>query len=45
MLRSMAGIGGPRDELTYYSSSLNGSFYWVPSVDDLETCAISGPGG
>jgi len=35
MLRSMAGIGGPRDELTRFTEALTGAYYFVPSVDDL----------
>jgi putative iron-dependent peroxidase len=35
MLRSMAGIDGPRDALTRYTRALTGSYYFVPSVDDL----------
>jgi putative iron-dependent peroxidase len=44
MLRSMAGIGGPRDALTYYARPLTGAYYFVPSVNDLETCARAGGG-
>jgi putative iron-dependent peroxidase len=35
MLESMAGIGGPRDELTRYTTPLTGAYYFVPSVEDL----------
>ena len=36
MLDSMAGVdGGPRDELTSYARPLTGSYYFVPSLDDL----------
>ena len=35
MLDSMAGIGGPRDELTRYTTPLTGAYYFVPSVADL----------
>jgi porphyrinogen peroxidase len=35
MLDSMAGIGGPRDDLTRYSTPLTGAYYFVPSVEDL----------
>lgn len=35
MLDSMAGLGGPRDALTRYSTPLTGSYYFVPSVEDL----------
>ena len=32
---AMAGIGGPRDELTRFSTPLTGAYYFVPSLDDL----------
>ena len=35
MLDSMVGIGGPRDELTRYTTPLTGSYYFVPSIEDL----------
>lgn len=35
MLDSMVGIGGPRDELTRYTTPLTGAYYFVPSVQDL----------
>ena len=35
----MAGIGGPRDDLTRYSRPLTGAYYFVPSVDDLAAAA------
>ncbi|MBO9524428.1 MAG: Dyp-type peroxidase [Nocardioidaceae bacterium] len=35
MLRSMAGVDGPRDALTRYTRALTGAYYVVPSVDDL----------
>lgn len=35
MLESMAGIGGERDALTYYTTPLTGAYYFVPSLDDL----------
>jgi porphyrinogen peroxidase len=35
MLDSMAGIGGPRDELTRYATPLSGAYYFVPSIEDL----------
>jgi putative iron-dependent peroxidase len=35
MLDSMAGRGGVRDDLTRYTTALTGSYYFVPSVDDL----------
>jgi deferrochelatase/peroxidase EfeB len=32
----MAGVdGGHRDELTRYARALSGSYYFVPSLDDL----------
>lgn len=41
MLDSMAGIGGPRDELTRYTTPLTGGYYFVPSVEDLNARAGS----
>jgi putative iron-dependent peroxidase len=35
MLLNMAGVGGPRDALTKYSTPLTGSFYFVPSIESL----------
>ncbi len=35
MLESMAGIGGPRDALTRFTTPLTGGYYWVPAVTDL----------
>jgi putative iron-dependent peroxidase len=35
MLESMAGLQGPRDELTRYTTAVSGSYYFVPSIDDL----------
>jgi putative iron-dependent peroxidase len=35
MLKSMAGIGGIRDELTRFARPLTGAYYFVPSSDDL----------
>jgi porphyrinogen peroxidase len=35
MLESMAGIGGPRDDLTRYARALSGAYYFVPSLEDL----------
>lgn len=40
MLEQMAGIGGPRDALTRFSTPLTGSYYVVPSVEALH--ALSG---
>jgi putative iron-dependent peroxidase len=35
MLASMAGIDGPRDALTRYTTPLTGSYYFVPSAPAL----------
>jgi len=35
MLEQMAGIGGPRDALTFYTDALTGAYYFVPSVQAL----------
>ncbi|MCU1423767.1 MAG: Dyp-type peroxidase family, partial [Microbacteriaceae bacterium] len=35
MLDSMAGLHGVRDDLTRYATPLTGSYYFVPSVDDI----------
>jgi putative iron-dependent peroxidase len=35
MLDSMAGVDGERDVLTRFSRPLSGSYYFVPSLDDL----------
>jgi putative iron-dependent peroxidase len=36
MLESMAGMdNGVRDELTMYTTPLTGSYYFVPSTQDL----------
>ena len=35
MLDSMAGLSGVRDDLTRYTTPLTGSYYFVPSADDL----------
>ena len=39
MLESMAGIGGPRDALTRYTTPLTGAYYFVPSVDAIRAFA------
>jgi len=39
MLESMAGMDGPRDALTQYTTPLTGAYYFVPSVEDLGTFA------
>jgi putative iron-dependent peroxidase len=35
MLEQMAGIDGPRDALTRYTSALTGAYYFIPSVQAL----------
>ncbi|MCW2847548.1 MAG: Dyp-type peroxidase family [Marmoricola sp.] len=35
MLASMAGVDGPRDALTRFATPLTGSYYFLPSADDL----------
>ncbi len=35
MLERMAGLDGPRDELTRFATPLSGAYYWVPATDDL----------
>jgi porphyrinogen peroxidase len=35
MLESMAGLSGPRDELTRFTRAVTGAYYWVPAVSDL----------
>jgi putative iron-dependent peroxidase len=35
MLEQMAGIDGPRDALTRYTTPLTGAYYFVPSVQAL----------
>ncbi len=37
MLRSMAGLGGPRDALTRFTRPLTGAYYFVPSTDALRS--------
>jgi len=39
MLTSMAGVDGPRDALTLYTTPVSGSYYFVPSLSDLTTAA------
>ncbi len=39
MLDSMAGLDGPRDELTRYARPLTGAYYVVPAADALMTLA------
>jgi putative iron-dependent peroxidase len=35
MLESMAGLDGPRDELTHYTRPLTGAYYVIPATDAL----------
>ena len=35
MLEQMAGVDGPRDELTRYATPLSGAYYWIPATTDL----------
>jgi putative iron-dependent peroxidase len=39
MLEQMAGVGGPRDALTRYTTPLTGAYYFVPSVQSLRRFA------
>ncbi len=39
MLEQMAGIGGPRDALTRFSTPLTGAYYFCPSVAALKAFA------
>jgi putative iron-dependent peroxidase len=39
MLEQMAGIGGPRDALTRYTTPLTGAYYFVPSIQALRRFA------
>ena len=39
MLDSMAGLDGPRDELTRYTRPLTGAYYVVPAADALAAVA------
>lgn len=43
MLESMAGTAGVRDDLTRYTTPLTGSYYFVPSIDDLAALGSRGP--
>jgi putative iron-dependent peroxidase len=43
MLESMAGLDGPRDELTRYSTPLTGAYYFVPSLSALTAYAPEEP--
>jgi putative iron-dependent peroxidase len=45
MLHSMAGaIDGTRDALTHYATPLTGSYYFVPSIEDLQQLVRLGIG-
>jgi len=35
MLKQMAGMGGPRDALTRFTTPLTGAYYFCPSVNAL----------
>lgn len=37
MLERMAGVGGPRDALTRFTSAETGAYYFLPSLADLLT--------
>jgi putative iron-dependent peroxidase len=37
MLRSMAGLDGPRDALTRFTRPVTGAYYFVPSTDSLRS--------
>jgi porphyrinogen peroxidase len=39
MLESMAGVDGPRNALTIYTTPLTGAYYWVPPTSDLVAVA------
>jgi putative iron-dependent peroxidase len=41
MLEGMAGIHGPRDALTRFTTPVTGSYYWVPAITDLVVFAPS----
>lgn len=41
MLLNMAGVNGPRDALTYFSTPLTGSYYVVPSIEGLRSLSLS----
>ena len=44
MLASMAGVDGPRDALTGFTTPLTGSYYWVPPTSDLRRFRRVRPG-
>lgn len=39
MLEQMAGIGGPRDALTRFTTPQSGAYYFVPAITDLDRFA------
>jgi len=39
MLESMAGLNGPRDELTRYTTPLTGAYYFVPAIAAIRSHA------
>ena len=39
MLASMAGLDGPRDALTHYTTPLSGAYYFVPALDAIRAYA------
>ncbi len=39
MLEQMAGVGGPRDALTRYTTAQTGAYYFVPSIQALRRFA------
>lgn len=43
MLEQMAGIDGPRDALTRYTTPLTGAYYFVPSVQALRSFSPPDP--
>jgi putative iron-dependent peroxidase len=41
MLENMAGLHGPRDELTHYTAPLSGAYYFVPAVAAIRSYATT----
>ena len=39
MLDNMAGLDGPRDELTFYTTPETGGYYFVPALSALRAFA------
>ena len=39
MLDNMAGLDGPRDELTFYTTPETGAYYFVPAISALRAFA------